>query len=151
MLFQWLRHKFSWSHGKYILPFPESVPLNIANNSKEKTHVGKEKFAVDFLLPEGTSVLAANDGVVALVVDYYDVGGPQEKYADKANHLVISHGEEFSFYFHLAFKGVLVAPGEIVKSGQLVAFQGSTGYTTEPHLHFAVYRAGSSVRPRFSK
>ena len=150
MFFKFLCRIFSFSYGKYGYPIPVGVPKKIGDN-KEKTHIGIEKFALDFIVPEGTLIQAAADGVVVLIVDCHEQGGPEEKYADKANHLVVSHGQEFSFYFHLAYHGALTRVGNVVEEGQIIAIQGSTGYTTEPHLHFAIYRDGRSVRPRFKK
>ena len=148
MFMKFLCQFFSFSFGKYQYPFCSKEAILIDKNA-EKTHVGTEKFAIDFLVPEGSLVCSAGDGTVVLIVEDHHEGGNDEKYATKANHLVISHGEEFSFYFHLAYHGALVKVGQKVSEGQMIAIQGSTGYTSEPHIHFAIYRNGHSVRPRF--
>jgi murein DD-endopeptidase MepM/ murein hydrolase activator NlpD len=43
-----------------------------------------------------------------------------------------------ALYAHLAAGGVLVRVGEHVEAGQHIGLSGNTGYSTAPHLHFAV-------------
>jgi murein DD-endopeptidase MepM/ murein hydrolase activator NlpD len=53
------------------------------------------------------------------------------------NHVVLDHGNgEFSIYAHLKPDSVRVKPGESVAAGQTIAAAGSSGNSTEPHLHF---------------
>ena len=40
-----------------------------------------------------------------------------------------------------------VAPGSIVRRGQLIGYVGSSGLSTGPHLHYEVYRGGVAVDP----
>jgi murein DD-endopeptidase MepM/ murein hydrolase activator NlpD len=58
---------------------------------------------------------------------------------DQANYVVIDHGDgTYGEYYHLRQFGVLVEEGEHVCAGDVVAICGNTGYSTGPHLHFAV-------------
>jgi len=41
----------------------------------------------------------------------------------------------------------LVKVGDIVKKGQVLAFMGSSGRSTGPHVHFEVYKHGRPVDP----
>ena len=43
-----------------------------------------------------------------------------------------------ALYAHLQESGVLVRPGQHVRAGQQIGLSGNTGFTTGPHLHFAV-------------
>jgi murein DD-endopeptidase MepM/ murein hydrolase activator NlpD len=53
------------------------------------------------------------------------------------NHVVLDHGNgEFSIYAHLKPDSVLVKSGDSVTAGQTIAAAGSSGNSTEPHLHF---------------
>ncbi len=53
------------------------------------------------------------------------------------NYAVIKHSEnEFSFYAHIKQHSFKVKAGDKVKAGQPIACAGSTGNSTEPHLHF---------------
>lgn len=136
------------SYYCYRKPFPDTVSERIESNSI--AHVGDECFAVDFLVAEGTLVLAAADGVVLAIKDDSDVGGPDEEYADAANYVILHHGcGETSIVIHLKKQSVRVCVGQEVKAGDVLAFQGSTGWTYEPHIHFAVYRNRVTVPIRF--
>jgi murein DD-endopeptidase MepM/ murein hydrolase activator NlpD len=54
------------------------------------------------------------------------------------NHVLIGHGEEYSLYAHLKPGSVRVKAGDEVAKGQQIASVGSSGSSTEPHLHFHV-------------
>jgi murein DD-endopeptidase MepM/ murein hydrolase activator NlpD len=54
------------------------------------------------------------------------------------NHIVIRHGEEYSLYAHLKPGSVRVKPDDMVTRGQQIGSVGSSGSSTEPHLHFHV-------------
>jgi murein DD-endopeptidase MepM/ murein hydrolase activator NlpD len=61
------------------------------------------------------------------------------------NHVIIKHGTEFSVYAHLKPGSVLVKPEEPVMRGQQIASVGSSGSSTEPHLHFQVCDAPDAL------
>ncbi len=53
------------------------------------------------------------------------------------NHVVIDHGNgEYSIYAHLKQGSVRVKPGALLKAGEIIGQVGSSGNSTEPHLHF---------------
>lgn len=116
-----------------------------------ESHVGASRWAIDFLVPDGTPVLAAADGCVVAVKDDSREWGASKDFSDKANYVVIDHGGEFSQYCHLAFptKGVLrrspqMYPGKSVKKGECIGHVGKTGWTTIDHLHFMVFRCAEN-------
>ncbi len=53
------------------------------------------------------------------------------------NYVMIDHGNgEFALYAHLQRHSVRVHAGDTVKAGQVIGLLGSSGNSTEPHLHF---------------
>ena len=50
-----------------------------------------------------------------------------------------------SSYSHMS--SLSVAPGTLVRQGQLIGYVGSSGLSTGPHLHYEVYRGGVAVNP----
>ena len=60
--------------------------------------------------------------------------------------IVVNHGNGVTtLYAHLSSR--LVNEGARVLRGQVIGRVGSTGISTEPHLHFEVSVAGSRVNP----
>lgn len=140
---------FGFSVRKYRYPIPRNIPVKM--EKCKHVHGGSMKHAIDFFCPESTPVFAASDGEVIVVSDWQDKGGPSEEFAENANYICIKHKNELSFYYHLKHRSSLVQVGHFVHKGKMIARQGSTGYTTEPHIHFLVYRGIKSVRIRFEE
>jgi murein DD-endopeptidase MepM/ murein hydrolase activator NlpD len=106
------------------------------------SHRGASKYAVDFAMPIGTPIHAARAGVVIDLVEHHTRGGASRKYAKYANYVVILHGDDTTGeYYHLKKNGVTVTRGDKVKAGQKIGYSGNTGFSSLPHLHFAIYHA----------
>ena len=69
---------------------------------------------------------------------------------DPAWIVIIAHSEHLvSWYGHVDdIKRPVVKVGEYVTKGQVIAYEGTTGYSTGPHLHWAVQLDGAWVNPR---
>jgi murein DD-endopeptidase MepM/ murein hydrolase activator NlpD len=92
---------------------------------------------IDLVEPPGSAVLAADDGVVAVVA-----GGT----AGYGNYVVVAHsGGLTTLYGHLL--AAAVSPGQQVAQGQPIGLEGSTGNSTGPHLHFEVRVVGQPLDP----
>ena len=107
------------------------------------THQTRDSmYAVDFSMPVGTDVVAARDGIVFDVAASNFKGGPDAaKYADLANLVRILHDDgTFAVYAHLNWNTIRVSPGDRVVAGEYIADSGNTGFSSGPHLHFAVLR-----------
>lgn len=134
----------------YRLPFPESRSFRVSQGfDGEHTHNEPgSRFAVDIVMPEGTPVLAARDGVVMDVErDFHKSGTDRDYYGARANHVRVLHSDgTMGVYAHLMLESVQVHPGQAVLAGDRLGYSGNTGFTTGPHLHFAVQRnAGMQV------
>jgi len=100
----------------------------------------QNRYALDFACVEGTPVLAAREGTVMQVESDFDKAGlDREKYGGRANFVRILHDDgTMGLYAHLKPEGVMVRVGQRVRAGQRIGLSGNTGFTTGPHLHFAV-------------
>lgn len=112
-----------------------SIPLdNVAMTSDYgyRTLNGVYSFhrGVDLVNEMGTygcDILAAEDGTVVLATYHSSYG----------KYVIIEHAEGFStVYAHCSKLNVNV--GDKVSKGDVIAYGGSTGYSTGPHLHFEV-------------
>ena len=89
-----------------------------------KIHTG-----IDIAGPYGTNIVAADTGVAYLYPGSIGYG----------NLLVIIHGNGYSTYYgHLSGYAPGLSTGQVVPRGTTVAFEGSTGWSTGPHLHFEI-------------
>ena len=100
----------------------------------------QNRYALDFYADIGTQVLAARAGTVMQVEsDFSKAGLKREKYGGRANFVRIVHDDgTMGIYAHLQTQGALVRVGQRVEAGQQIGLSGNTGFTTGPHLHFAV-------------
>jgi murein DD-endopeptidase MepM/ murein hydrolase activator NlpD len=100
---------------------------------------------LDIAAPMYTPIVAAAAGVVTTV------GKPYLASGDTATVVIIAHGNNFStLYGHLDDRArpPLVRVGQVVNAGQVIAYEGMTGWTTGPHLHFMTIVNGRAVDPR---
>lgn len=91
---------------------------------------------VDLASDSGTKIVASNDGRV-------EFAGWKTAYG---NVIDVKHDYNFSTrYGHLS--RILVRPGQVVKKGQALGVQGSTGRSTGEHLHYEVRYHDDPVNP----
>lgn len=126
----------------YRFPFanPDETVLGQGFNGSFSHTDAQSRYAVDLGVDEGTPVRAARGGVVMLVEqDFEGSGLNREKYADRANSVRILHDDgSMGVYAHLEFESVMVSAGNRVNAGQVLGRAGNTGFSTGPHLHFAI-------------
>jgi murein DD-endopeptidase MepM/ murein hydrolase activator NlpD len=103
-----------------------------AGNMWSAKHSGQ-----DFAVKSGTAVVAAHGGTVVKAGGNGAGDGPAY-----GNAVVIKHGNgTFSQYAHLS--KVSVKAGQVVTTGQRIAFSGNTGNSSGPHLHFEIRTTAS--------
>jgi murein DD-endopeptidase MepM/ murein hydrolase activator NlpD len=96
---------------------------------------------IDIANAYGTPIRAAGDGVVILAGrSPYDIYG--------AYMVVIAHSSHLTSWYAHVTTNIPVSVGQHVSTGQLIAYNGLTGLTTGPHLHWAVQLDGTWVNPR---
>jgi len=100
---------------------------------------------IDIAAPMYTPIHAAGDGVVLFAGP-----NPYDPYP-KAWIVIIAHSDNLlTWYAHVdnGSYSPVVAAGESVKAGQLIAYIGMTGRTTGPHLHWGIEYNSEFVNPR---
>ena len=142
---QWIIGDVNARHATdtlYQLPFRSGASYRIsqAPGGPISTHNTPEsEYAVDIPMPEGTPILAARAGRVIETRSLETIGKQTPDMLTKANVVRILHSDgTIAIYAHLAHSSIQVSPGQQVTSGQQIAQAGSTGYSSGPHLHFAV-------------
>jgi murein DD-endopeptidase MepM/ murein hydrolase activator NlpD len=94
---------------------------------------------VDYAAPVGTPVRSIGDGVV---VDKGFQGN------GAGNFLKVKHNAVYTTtYMHLSRFAKGIAKGRPVKQGDVIAYVGSTGLSTGPHLDFRVHKNNQPVNP----
>jgi len=97
------------------------------------------RYAIDLIVAEATPVLAARAGIVMQAEGNFGEGGVDASLSRRANLIRVLHEDgSMALYAHLQQGGVFVLPGDTVSLGQVIGRAGSTGYSSGPHLHFAV-------------
>jgi murein DD-endopeptidase MepM/ murein hydrolase activator NlpD len=123
-------------------PFPPDEQYPISQGFQgEKTHLTPEsEFAIDISMPVGTAIHAVRSGTIMDVEEDFNRGGTDmEKFVDKANHVRVLHEDgTMAVYAHLDLASVSVRPGARIRAGQKIARSGNTGFSSGPHLHFAI-------------
>lgn len=97
---------------------------------------GRNHEGIDIGGAHASHIKAASSGIV-LVAQWVDGYG---------NYIELDHGNGFkTAYGHC--NDLLVAPGDLVSSGQLIATMGNTGNSTGTHLHFEILLNGEPQNP----
>ncbi len=115
------------------------VTSSFSNSRKHPVYgFHRAHLGVDFGAPTGTRVKATGDATVAFA-------GRKGGYG---NLVILRHHNGFeTYYAHLSAFASGIRPGRAVAQGQIIAYVGSTGASTGPHLHYEVRIAGRPQNP----
>lgn len=93
---------------------------------------------IDITAPEGTSVWAADNGVVTMAQGGWNYG--------YGNVVQIDHGNGFvTIYAHLSV--ISATPCQSISAGAPIGASGNTGNSQGAHLHFEIRQGGSPINP----
>ena len=132
--------------GKEVEGFFLSLPVRYTRISDRFTykrwhpilHRYRAHLGIDYAAPRGTLVKAARGGKIIFA-------GRKGGYG---NVIIIRHEAGYkTLYGHLRNFRRGIRRGKYVKKGQVIAYVGSTGMSTGPHLHFGLYRGSKAINP----
>jgi len=123
-------------HASFIRPRTARI-TSVFGSGRRVNGVWRSRHAgLDIAGRKGAPVRASNRGVVALVADFF--------YGGKS--IYVHHGDGImTVYHHLS--RALVAVGDTVERGQIIARVGATGRVTGPHLHWGAQYGSIAFDP----
>ena len=128
----------SYDGGKFTWPAPAYTRISDDFGYRTDPINGSTSYhsGIDMAAPSGSKILAAYDGVVVAAEYNWSMG----------NYVMISHGDGlYTIYMHSS--KLNCKKDDIVARGDVIAYVGTTGRSTGPHLHFGVRLNGSYVSP----
>lgn len=126
------------SASGFIWPCPASKTVTSPFGNRYHPLTGKytKHNGIDIGGPNGCNIVASKAGTV-IVSEYSSSYG---------NYIIVNHGGGYTTtYAHLSSR--LVSVGASVSQGQVIGKEGSTGWSTGPHLHFEVSVNGVRYNP----
>ncbi|HAS90744.1 MAG TPA: hypothetical protein DCS12_00285, partial [Clostridiales bacterium] len=124
--------------GTFIMPVEGELTTDFAEIRYVNNEISSSRHSgLDLAAPKGTPVVAPNNGRVTFAM---------EGLLSPGNTVVIDHGMGlFTSYYHL--DTINVKKGDEVKKGDVIGTVGTTGFSTGPHLHYAVSIYNTYVNP----
>lgn len=136
------------SNKKSLLKTPINGARISSGYTKQRKHpilgYTRAHRGIDFAAPHGTPFFAAGDGVITMMKKGWNGG--------HGNYIRIKHNDIYqTAYAHISnfAKGMYV--GKRVKQGDVIAYVGSTGLSTGPHLHYEILYKGVQINPNSIK
>ena len=133
----------------YLLPFSAGRRFQVvqATDGPLTTHNSENmRHAVDIAMPAGTPVLAARSGRMLDSRGWFGEGRSEGEYLGRANFVRILHPDgTWAVYAHLSEINTQLNPGDWVEAGTQIGLSGNSGFSSGPHLHFAVLKNTGST------
>jgi len=133
-------------NGKSLKSMFLKAPLKFSRISSRFTNsrlhpifrIRRPHHGVDYAAPIGTPVRAIADGTV--IHRAYSGGA--------GNYVKLRHSNHYqSGYMHLSRYAKGLRVGKRVSQGDIIAYVGSTGSSTGPHLDFRIWLKGKAINP----
>lgn len=109
-----------------------------------ESHIGPYKNSVDFIVEDGSPVMAMHPGNIVEIKDDSEKWGDDPSMRNELNYVTIYHptfdGDFYSQYSHIKKGSVPFKIGDSVRPGQQIGQVGKNGWTDRDHLHIAVYK-----------
>ena len=119
--------------------FPMQGPCSFSNTWHAPRGNGRLHLGVDIIAKEGNLLYAVTDGTITKIYNE-----AKDKLAGKGIRLTKADGTYF-FYGHMLRLADGITIGTQVKAGQVVGYNGKTGGTNTPHLHFEIHPFGGAA------
>jgi murein DD-endopeptidase MepM/ murein hydrolase activator NlpD len=116
--------------------WPIDVPGFVTRGQVRSGDVVESHPGIDIAVPAGTPVRASGGGTVKAAG--YD--------SDYGLFVLLRHPSGYETMYGHASR-LIVAEGDDVQAGQVIALSGNSGRSTAPHLHFEIRRDGKSLDP----
>lgn len=133
--------------GQLMWPVSGPITSPFGMRTNPATHAANDFHdGIDIGASYGTPIKAADAGTVLLslhlaAANMTAVYGSNYVFIDHHNGMV-------TFYGHCSARASGITEGAQVTKGQVIAYVGSEGNSTGPHLHFGVYINGKAQDPR---
>lgn len=103
-------------------------------------HQGTDVTLFNFrAMDRGMKIVAAADGTVVETVFSKQDRNTKPPYPDFGNRVIVQHDDgTHAWYVHFRKNSVTVEEGETIEKGDVLGLAGSSGNSTEAHLHFEV-------------
>jgi murein DD-endopeptidase MepM/ murein hydrolase activator NlpD len=135
------------ANGK-LLPKPQRSKTLLVNGTRISSGFGMRihpifgysamHWGVDVAAPSGAPIYATSAGII-------QDAGPKGGYG---NYVLVRHSRAYATgYAHASLFAPGIYPGAHVKRGQVLAYVGSTGLSTGPHLHYEIFVNGWPIKP----
>ena len=125
-----------------LAAFPVQGPCSFENTWHAPRGGGRLHLGVDIIAKEGNLIYAVADGTITKVYST-----TSDKLAGNGVRLTTADGTYF-FYGHFKSVAEGITVGAKVKAGQVIGYNGKTGATNTPHLHFEVHpQGGEAIDP----
>lgn len=124
--------------GKFLWPVDSKRPISSGFGWRKSPITGRNEHhdGIDLPADYGSNVYAANDGTVIISKNSTGYG----------NYIVIDHGGGVTTLYAHHSKNLKFV-GDTVKRGDVIAYIGSTGWSTGNHLHLGYYKDGVPDNP----